>query len=48
MAKDHGITSTEAAEKIANQLSLEDHPVWGHRSLKIIRSLTESHWYQQV
>ncbi len=40
-SKENGTPPAETANKIADKLSLENHPITGHRSLKIIKSLID-------
>ncbi|XP_071810149.1 leucine dehydrogenase-like isoform X2 [Asterias amurensis] len=41
------ITPVEAANAIADKLSMDLHPVWPHRSQQIIDSLVENKWHLQ-
>jgi glutamate dehydrogenase/leucine dehydrogenase len=43
-AADEGITTVQAALRLADQLARETHPVWGHRPWQVIRSLAENGW----
>eukprot|EP01097_Dermamoeba_algensis_P011420 TRINITY_DN8851_c0_g1_i1.p1 TRINITY_DN8851_c0_g1~~TRINITY_DN8851_c0_g1_i1.p1 ORF type:complete len:437 (-),score=80.25 TRINITY_DN8851_c0_g1_i1:82-1392(-) len=43
-ARKENITTTTAANKMADEASLSPHPIWGNRSQKIIDSLVENHW----
>ena len=42
-----GLSTTAAAEEIARERAGIPHPIWGHRTREIIRSLTESGWSDQ-
>jgi glutamate dehydrogenase/leucine dehydrogenase len=46
-AKEAGLTTARAAMDLADELSLEEHPVFGHRGIKIIGSLVQDHWYEE-
>jgi glutamate dehydrogenase/leucine dehydrogenase len=39
-----GRTTAEEAEALADELSIEPHPIWGHRSRQIIDHLTSGNW----
>jgi glutamate dehydrogenase/leucine dehydrogenase len=39
--------ASEIALKIADKLSKENHPIFGHRGKAIIKSLVENKWHQQ-
>jgi len=43
-AKQSGRTPTQEAEQLANELSLEPHPIWGNRGQFIINQLIQSQW----
>jgi glutamate dehydrogenase/leucine dehydrogenase len=43
-ARDQGTTPVEAADRLADQLSEECHPVWGHRTRQILDSLLTGGW----
>ncbi len=43
-AEKSGRTAAEEAELLADQLSLERHPIWGNRGQLIIDSLVQSGW----
>ncbi len=43
-AEESGRTPAEEAELLADQLSLERHPIWGNRGQFIIDSLVQSGW----
>ncbi len=45
-AKETGQPTSKAAIKQATDLSMELHPVFGHRSLKIIESLVKEKWFK--
>ncbi|XP_067124858.1 phenylalanine dehydrogenase-like isoform X2 [Centruroides vittatus] len=40
------ITVLEAANQLANELSLHNHPLWPNRAKMIVRSLVEGEWHQ--
>ena len=44
IAKATGCTTQAAADHIADDLAAREHPIWGHRSRKIIESLVADHW----
>jgi hypothetical protein len=37
----------KAATCMADELSLENHPIFGHRGQQIIASLSENRWHEQ-
>jgi hypothetical protein len=41
------ISTAQAANKIADEFANISHPIWGHRSWKIIQSLIENKWHTQ-
>ncbi|MEM1180294.1 MAG: hypothetical protein AAGM22_18265, partial [Acidobacteriota bacterium] len=41
-----GRTPAEEAERLAAELMLEEHPIWGHRGLQIIKSLVAEEWHR--
>jgi glutamate dehydrogenase/leucine dehydrogenase len=43
-AKEEGITPTQAANRLADELTLEPHPIFGYRSKTIIRQLFDGGW----
>ena len=43
-AKASGRTPAEEASDLADELSQELHPIWGHRGQQIINYLVESGW----
>ena len=46
-SKNKNIGSDEAAKKIADQLQEEEHPIFGHRGIKIIQSILKSNWVNE-
>ena len=44
MSKSSGVTPSEAATRIADELADEPHPIWGHRSRYIVESLVADRW----
>ncbi|XP_022104027.1 uncharacterized protein LOC110986459 isoform X2 [Acanthaster planci] len=44
-AEAEDITPVEAANAIADKLSMELHPIWPHRSQQIIQALVENNWH---
>jgi leucine dehydrogenase len=44
LASREGITTSEAANKLADEACLEPHPIWGHRGRAIIEGLQASGW----
>eukprot|EP01080_Neovahlkampfia_damariscottae_P002220 gene2220-2394_t len=47
-AEDKNIGSDEAAKKIADRLQEEEHPIFGHRGIQIIRSIVKSNWVNEA
>jgi leucine dehydrogenase len=47
-AKETGKSTSEVAIKQATEMSMELHPIFGHRSLKIIQSLVRDKWFEKV
>lgn len=47
LAKEKGLTPGASAQKVAAELSRENHPILGHRGQQIIDSLVADHWYEQ-
>jgi glutamate dehydrogenase (NAD(P)+) len=43
-AKESGNTTATEAQKLADELALELHPIWGHRGQQIINYLVQSDW----
>jgi len=43
-AADEGVTTVRAALRLADRLTLEPHPIWGHRTWKLIESLAANGW----
>jgi leucine dehydrogenase len=46
-ARRSGRTPAQVALALAEERSLERHPIWGHRGVRIIRSLVDSEWARQ-
>jgi glutamate dehydrogenase/leucine dehydrogenase len=46
-ARHTGKTPARVALALAEERSLETHPIWGHRGVQIIRSLVASEWARQ-
>ena len=44
MAENEGTTPTVAANRLADRLSEEPHPIWGHRAFDIIQGLKAKGW----
>ncbi|HVH99443.1 MAG TPA: hypothetical protein VM869_12045, partial [Enhygromyxa sp.] len=44
LSKREGITTSDAANKLADQSCQEPHPIWGHRGRAIIDGLRTSGW----
>lgn len=44
LAEREGITSAAAANRLADALAREPHPIWGHRSKAIIAGLVADRW----
>jgi len=45
---ENGVTPAKAAIKIADELSLTDHPIFGHRGRQIIDSLVANKWHKMI
>ena len=43
-AEEKRVPPARIARRLADQRSLETHPIWGHRGIQIIRSLVASDW----
>jgi glutamate dehydrogenase/leucine dehydrogenase len=43
-AESTGVTSTEAANQLADELADEPHPIFGHRTLDVVRALISAGW----
>eukprot|EP00510_Aplanochytrium_minuta_P002566 CAMPEP_0184008458 /NCGR_PEP_ID=MMETSP0954-20121128/1987_1 /TAXON_ID=627963 /ORGANISM="Aplanochytrium sp, Strain PBS07" /LENGTH=431 /DNA_ID=CAMNT_0026287575 /DNA_START=57 /DNA_END=1349 /DNA_ORIENTATION=- len=43
-AKEQDISTAKAADDMANKLALENHPIFGHRSIDIIKYLMNNGW----
>ena len=41
------IATGEAANRIADELMMEEHPIWGHRPWNIVQSLIKNEWHKQ-
>ena len=39
-----GITTVEAANRLADVRAREPHPIWGDRAHRIVRSLVDGDW----
>jgi glutamate dehydrogenase/leucine dehydrogenase len=48
LAEEEGTTPTVAANRLADRLSLEPHPIWGHRAFSIIQNLRARGWQNQA
>ena len=46
-AQKTGKPTSEIAIKQATEMSMQEHPVFGHRSLKIIQSLVKNKWFEK-
>ncbi len=44
LARGSGITPTSAANRLADELVEQPHPIWGHRTRHIVASLLADHW----
>ncbi len=44
LARRSGVTPTSAANRLADELVEQPHPIWGHRSRQIVASLLADHW----
>lgn len=44
-SKENNIPTAEIALKLADKLSRENHPIFGHRGKEIIKSLVENKWH---
>ncbi len=47
-AKSVGLPPAQTAMKLADELSLQPHPVFGHRGVKIIESLLADRWFKNA
>ena len=47
LATAQGITTAAAANKLADELALQPHPIWGHRTRAIIDGLIADEWHRQ-
>lgn len=45
-SREKGQPPSESATKIADELSLKEHPIFGHRGRRIIEALTASGWHE--
>jgi glutamate dehydrogenase/leucine dehydrogenase len=45
LATSEGITTAAAANRLADELSLQPHPIWGHRTRAIIDGLVADRWH---
>lgn len=46
LARERSLTPTQAANLLADDLSTQPHPLWGHRARDIIAALGASGWYR--
>ncbi len=46
-AQESGLTTARSAMDLADELSLEPHPIFGHRGIKIIESLVADRWFEE-
>lgn len=46
LSESQNISTSQAADQIADELSLEPHPIWGHRSMHIVHSLIKNNWHE--
>ena len=44
-SRDKNVPTAEIALKLAERLSLQNHPIFGHRGKEIIKSLMENNWH---
>ena len=47
-AKSAGLPPAQTAMKLADELSLQPHPVFGHRGVRIIDSLLADRWFEDA
>jgi glutamate dehydrogenase/leucine dehydrogenase len=47
LARKPGVTSVSAAIRLAEELSRQPHPIWGHRARQIVESLVADRWADQ-
>jgi glutamate dehydrogenase/leucine dehydrogenase len=47
LATSEGITTAAAANRLADELALQPHPVWGHRTRAIVDGLIADEWHRQ-
>lgn len=45
-ARRESVTTTTAANALADELMQEPHPIWGHRSRLLVQSLVASRWHE--
>lgn len=45
-SQETGETTSEVAIRLADELSLQDHPIFGHRGKQIIATLVENKWHE--
>ena len=43
-ARDSGTTPREAADRLADELAVQEHPIWGHRTRAILDGLLRDGW----
>lgn len=48
LSRTEGIPPGQSAIQLAEKLSRENHPIFGHRGVLIIRSLVENKWHEQA
>lgn len=48
MAASEGTTPTVAANRLADELSAQPHPIWGHRAFAIVESLKARGWQNEA
>ncbi len=44
LASEEGLTTAEAADRLADEAAAHPHPIWGHRGRAIVRGLVRDGW----
>lgn len=47
-ARSTGTTSVAAANRLADELAAQSHPIWGDRASQIVESLVKAHWEDEA
>ena len=48
LATAQGITTAAAANRLADELAVQPHPIWGHRTRAIVDGLLADQWHMQA